>query len=48
MREGLLDISAIRPRVFSLSALPEAMEAAASADSLECVVVQPSMRAGSF
>jgi alcohol dehydrogenase len=48
MREGLLDIGAIRPRVFSLSALPEAIEAAASADSLECVVVQPSMRAGSF
>jgi alcohol dehydrogenase len=41
VRAGLLDISAIRPRVFPLSALPEAMKAAAAAGSLECVVVQP-------
>jgi alcohol dehydrogenase len=40
VRAGLLDISAIRPRVFPLSALPEAMEAGAAASSLECVVVQ--------
>lgn len=39
VRAGVLDVRAIRPRVFPLSALPEAMEAAASADSLECVVV---------
>jgi alcohol dehydrogenase len=31
----------IRPRVFPLTALPDAMEAAATAGSLECVVVQP-------
>jgi alcohol dehydrogenase len=37
----LLVISAIRRRVFPLSSLPEAMEAAAVAGSLECVVVQP-------
>ena len=41
VRAGLLDIGAIRPRTFPLSALPEAMEAAATAGSLECVVVQP-------
>ncbi len=41
VRAGLLDISPIRPRVFPLTALPEAMEAAATAGSLECVVVQP-------
>jgi hypothetical protein len=38
VRAGLLDISAIRPRTFPLSALPEAMEAAATAGSLKCVV----------
>jgi len=31
---GLLDIRAIRPRVYPLAALPEAMEAAATAGSL--------------
>jgi len=41
LRAGLLDISAIRPRCFPLAALPEAMEAAARAGNLECVVVQP-------
>jgi alcohol dehydrogenase len=41
VRAGLLDISSIRPRVLPLTALPEAMEAAATAGSLECVVVQP-------
>jgi alcohol dehydrogenase len=41
VRASLLDIRAIRPRVFPLSALPEAMQAAAAAGSLECVVVQP-------
>jgi len=41
VRAGLLDIGAIRPRTFPLSALPEAMDAAATAGSLECVVVQP-------
>jgi alcohol dehydrogenase len=41
LRSGLLDISAIRPRVYPLAALPEAMEAAASASNLECIVMQP-------
>jgi len=41
VRTGLLDIDVIRPRTFPLSALPEAMEAASTAGSLECVVVQP-------
>jgi alcohol dehydrogenase len=40
LRSGLLDLSAIRPRVYPLAALPEAMEAAASAGNLECVVVR--------
>ncbi len=41
LRGGLLDISAIRPRVYPLSDLPEAMEAAATAGNLECIVMQP-------
>ena len=41
-RSGLLDIGAIRTRSFPLEALPAAMEAAAEADGLECVVVKPS------
>jgi alcohol dehydrogenase len=41
VRAGLLDAGTIRPRSFPLAALPEAMEAAASAGSLECVVVRP-------
>jgi hypothetical protein len=41
LRSGLLDIRPIRPRVFPLAALPEAMEAAAVAGNLECIVVQP-------
>lgn len=41
LRGGLLDISPIRPRVYPLAALPEAMDAAATAGNLECVVVQP-------
>lgn len=41
VRADMLDIGAIRPRTFPLSALPEAMGAAATAGSLECVVVQP-------
>jgi alcohol dehydrogenase len=41
VRTGLLDVRSIRPRLFPLTALPEAMEAAATAGSLECVVVQP-------
>jgi alcohol dehydrogenase len=39
VRAGLLDISPIRPRVFPLTALPEAREAAATEGSLECVVL---------
>ena len=41
-RAGLLDLRAIRARSFPFAALPEAMEAAATADALECVVVTPS------
>jgi alcohol dehydrogenase len=41
-RAGLLDLRAIRVRSFPLEALPEAMEAAATAGGLECVVVMPS------
>jgi alcohol dehydrogenase len=41
LRSGLLNISPIRPRVYPLAALPEAMEAAAKAGNLECIVVQP-------
>jgi alcohol dehydrogenase len=39
VRAGLLDLGAVRARVFPLAALPEAMERAARADNLECVVV---------
>jgi hypothetical protein len=41
-RAGLLDLRAIRARSFPLEALPAAMEAAATVDALECVVVAPS------
>ena len=41
VRLGLLDLGAIRPRVFPLSDLHKAMDAAAAAESLECVVVRP-------
>jgi alcohol dehydrogenase len=41
LRSGLLDITAIRPRVYPLTALPEAMEAASTAGNLECIVMQP-------
>ena len=41
LRSGLLDISAIRPRVYPLAALPEAMEAAATAGNFECIVMRP-------
>ena len=39
LRAHQLDISAIVPKVFSLTELPRAMEYAAKARSLECVVV---------
>jgi alcohol dehydrogenase len=41
LRSGLLDISAIRPRVFPLADLRVAMEAAATAGNLECIVMRP-------
>jgi alcohol dehydrogenase len=41
IRGGLLDLGAVKPRVFALTALSEAMEAAASAGNLEVVVVRP-------
>jgi alcohol dehydrogenase len=40
-RSGLLDIDAIRTSSFPLEALPSAMDAAAQADGLECIVVRP-------
>ena len=39
VRPGLLDLRAVRPHVFSLAELPEAMDAAAVAGSLEVVVI---------
>ncbi len=41
IRAGLLDLGALRPRVFSLPALADAMDAAAEAGNLEVVVVRP-------
>jgi hypothetical protein len=41
LQAGLLDIRAIRPVAFPLAALPKAMDAAAAASNLECVVVRP-------
>jgi len=38
---GLLNISAIVPKIFALADLPQAMEAAANATNLECIVVRP-------
>jgi alcohol dehydrogenase len=40
-RSGLLDIKAIRTRSFPLDALMDAMEVAATAGGLECIVVEP-------
>jgi alcohol dehydrogenase len=40
-RAGLLDIHAIQTRSFPLETLPSAMEAAATAGGLECIVVEP-------
>lgn len=39
LRSGQLDMSPITPEVFSLIDLPQAIEYAAKAQSLECVVV---------
>jgi len=41
VRAGMLDINVIHPRTFPLSVLPDAIEAAATAGSLECVVGSP-------
>ncbi len=41
VRNGLLDPTAVRPHVFPFADLPEAMDAAAAAGSLEYVVVKP-------
>jgi alcohol dehydrogenase len=40
-RADLLDIHAIQTRSFPLEAVPSAMEAAATAGGLECIVVEP-------
>ncbi len=42
VRAGLLDLRAVKPRVFPPAALPEALDAAAVAGSLEVVVVRTS------
>jgi alcohol dehydrogenase len=42
VRSGLLDIKAIRTRSFPLDAITNAMEVAATAGGLECIVVRPS------
>ncbi|WP_137927981.1 zinc-binding dehydrogenase [Cupriavidus sp. 2SB] len=39
VRAGLLDMTPIRPIVFPLAALPEAMDAAATSSNFECVVM---------
>jgi len=44
VRSGRLDLRPIRPRVFSLTALPQAMEYAARAQSMECVIVTAEAR----
>ena len=41
LRAGMLDLRTIQVRAFPLEALPAAMEAAASAAGLECVVAKP-------
>jgi alcohol dehydrogenase len=41
VRSGALDVTTINPNVFPLAELPAAMDAAASAGSLECVVMKP-------
>jgi alcohol dehydrogenase len=41
VRSGLVDLRAVRPRVYPLADLKEAMEAAASAGNLEYVAVRP-------
>jgi alcohol dehydrogenase len=40
-RTGLLDVGAVRPVTFALKALPEAIEVAATANNLQCAVVEP-------
>ena len=41
VRSGALEISTINPKVFPLTELAAAMDAAASAGRLECVVMKP-------
>jgi alcohol dehydrogenase len=41
VRAGLLDLAAVRPKVFPLAALPKAMDAAETAGNLEIVVARP-------
>jgi alcohol dehydrogenase len=41
VRSGLLDIRPIRPKVFPLADLPQAMDAAAAAGNLDIIVVKP-------
>jgi alcohol dehydrogenase len=39
LRAGLLDVRAVRTRIYPLESLPEAMAAAAFAKSDECIVM---------
>jgi alcohol dehydrogenase len=41
VHRGGLDLTAITPKIFPLAELPAAMEAAAQADSFECIVMKP-------
>ncbi|WP_371823944.1 hypothetical protein [Phyllobacterium sp. 628] len=40
LRTGQLDLNPITPKIFPFDAVPEAMEAAAKASNLECVVIR--------
>ena len=41
VRSGLLDLTKLRPKVYPLAELPDAMDAAAKAGNLQSVVIQP-------
>jgi len=41
LRDGLIDISAIRPRVYPRFRSAAAVEAASTAGKFECIVIRP-------
>jgi alcohol dehydrogenase len=47
LRSGQLDLKPIVPKVFPLTELPQAMELAARASNLECIVVTSNLVRGS-